>query len=126
MEQIKNCYEERPSRQEDLQMIRQLEEKLWKKEGDLELVCQELKWHRLELENKEQTYNKIFTNGYNVNVNELKFPAERSTNVTVHFIQRTATKEFKFRRIAKSLLTKEMKNSSGKLLQTNTKILRLL
>ena len=34
-------------------MIRQLEERLWKKENDLELVCQELKWHRLELENKE-------------------------------------------------------------------------
>lgn len=64
-------------------MIRQLEEKLWKKEGDLELVCQELKWHRLELENKEETYNKIFTNGYNVNVNELKFPAERTANVNI-------------------------------------------
>jgi hypothetical protein len=51
----------------------------------------------LELENKEETYNKIFTNGYNVNINELKFPAERCANViTYPYIRKSILRSLSF------------------------------
>lgn len=36
-----------------------------KKDSDIEKLTNELKWHRLELENKEDTYNRIFASGMN-------------------------------------------------------------
>lgn len=40
------------SRPEDLLEIQQLKDKLVKKTKELELMVEELKWYRLELENK--------------------------------------------------------------------------
>lgn len=57
-------------------MIRLLEDRLWKKENELEIVGKDLKEYRLELENKEEVYTKIFTNGSALR--ELKFPVDRT------------------------------------------------
>jgi hypothetical protein len=58
--EIKSCVDERPSRYEDVDQILTLKEKLLKKQRDFETLTEELKWYRLELENKEETYNRIF------------------------------------------------------------------
>lgn len=62
-----------------MEMIRLLENRLWKKENELELVGKDLKNYRLELENKDEVYTKIFTNG--TVLKELKFPVDRTALV---------------------------------------------
>ena len=55
-------YRQRPSREEDVLYINQLQEKLRKQE----LVCQKLndekKYYKLELVNREENFNKVFSN----------------------------------------------------------------
>lgn len=60
MNEIKNCVESRPSRLEDLEEILSLKEKLARREREFESLEREVKSYQLELENKEDTYNKIF------------------------------------------------------------------
>ncbi len=52
--------ENRPSRMEDLEEIILLKEKLYKKEKEFEMLEKEARNIQLELENKEDTYNRIF------------------------------------------------------------------
>lgn len=59
-----------------MEMIRMLEGRLWRKENELEIVGKDLKEYRLELENKEEVYTKIFTNG--IVLRELKFPVDKT------------------------------------------------
>ena len=52
--------ENRVSRSEDLEEMEFLRAALSKKTKECDMMNEELKWYRLELENKEETYNKIF------------------------------------------------------------------
>lgn len=103
VDQLSTYFEERPSRQEDLRTIQELEQKLLKKQADVELLSKELKWHRLELENKEETYNRIFANG----INEVRIPTEQlhqAVGLPPQKLHAQQIRDFKFRKMARSLL----------------------
>lgn len=95
--QLNTYLEERPSRQEDLKLIQDLETKLFRKQNEVEMLTKELKWHRLELENKEETYNRIFCNG----MQEVRIPTEN--------LKLQQAKEFKLRKMVRSLLKETRK-----------------
>lgn len=59
--EIEKKFDERPSRREDLDMIDKLKARLQRKEEEVRLLNKELRNCALEIENKEETYNKIFT-----------------------------------------------------------------
>ena len=60
MNEVKQCVENRPSRVEDIEEIQLLKGRLVKMEQDYHLMAREVKACQLELENKEDTFNKIF------------------------------------------------------------------
>ena len=66
LKEAEENFRKRPSRDEDVEFIRKLEEKLFEQE----LVCQKLtdekKLYKLELVNREENFNKIFNNNPNV------------------------------------------------------------
>lgn len=53
-------YENRPSRPEDLDMIRQLEETIAAQEALLKKAAEDMKFYKLELVNREKSYNEMF------------------------------------------------------------------
>ena len=101
MEEIQSTVEERPSRVEDLEQILELKGLLSKKEKEVTLLMDELKWYKLELENKEETYNKIFSS----------HPGSYE-NISASYMPKK--KEFKLRRSGKSVTTvRDILNSMG-------------
>lgn len=60
MVELEAKFDERPSRKEDLQTIDRLKGKIQKKEDENKILRKELKTCALEIENKEETYNRIF------------------------------------------------------------------
>ena len=66
LEDTEEKFRSRPSRDEDIVFINQLQEKLHQQE----MLCQQLndekKYYKLELVNREENFNKIFNNSPNV------------------------------------------------------------
>lgn len=66
IENIKKNLSERPSKSQDIDIIKTLKERLWKKEKDLELSQEETTWYKRELENRDEMYTKLFKGGREV------------------------------------------------------------
>lgn len=66
--ELQELYENRPSRPEDLEMIRQLQEEIVQKDNLLKKAAEDMKFYKLELINREDSYNKMFGTNPNVGV----------------------------------------------------------
>ena len=66
--QLQELYENRPSRPEDLEMIRQLQEEIIQKDNALKKAAEDMKFYKLELINREDNFNKMFGTNPNVGV----------------------------------------------------------
>lgn len=61
-------YDNRPSKEEDVEMINMLRQSLMLKEEELKKANENLKWFKLEIVNREGNYNKLFNANPNVGV----------------------------------------------------------
>jgi len=66
--ELQDLYENRPSRPEDLEMIRSLQEEILQKDNLLKKAAEDMKFYKLELINREDSYNKMFGTNPNVGV----------------------------------------------------------
>ena len=67
-DELKQLFDDRPSKEEDLRLIQKLQQLLEQREDDLRRAWQELKFFKLELINRENNYNKMFNATPNVGV----------------------------------------------------------
>lgn len=58
--ELENLYNSRPSREEDLQLIAQLETDVQAKSAQITKLLDDMQFYKLELVNREQNYNKVF------------------------------------------------------------------
>ena len=54
---LQELYQERPSRPEDLEMIKDLDEQIVQKDAFIKKQEDDMKFYKLELINREQSYN---------------------------------------------------------------------
>ena len=80
--EMAELFEQRPSRPEDLELIQRLQEDNVIKEEELRKAVENLKFFKLELLNREDSYNKVF--GANPTVGLLN-PLEKVTKNVVSF-----------------------------------------
>ncbi len=66
--ELQELHEGRPSRPEDLDMIKQLQEEIVQKDNLLKKAAEDMKFYKLELINREQSYNQMFGTTPNVGV----------------------------------------------------------
>ena len=66
--ELQELYENRPSRPEDLELIRQLQEEIVQKDNALKKAAEDMKFYKLELINREENFNKMFGTNPNVGV----------------------------------------------------------
>lgn len=66
--ELQELYEGRPSRPEDLELIKQLQEEIVQKDNLLKKAAEDMKFYKLELINREQSYNQMFGTNPNVGV----------------------------------------------------------
>ncbi len=59
-EELQELYDTRPSRNEDLELIRTLQEQCSEKDNQLKKAAEDMKFYKLELMNREDSYNKVF------------------------------------------------------------------
>ena len=64
--EITELYDQRPARPEDLELIQTLQEEILAKENAIKKAAEDMKFYKLELINREQSYNAMF--GANPNV----------------------------------------------------------
>lgn len=57
---MQDLYDNRPSRSEDLELIKALQEEVMEKDLQLKKAAEDMKFYKLELLNREENYNKIF------------------------------------------------------------------
>ena len=80
--ELQGIYEGRPSRPEDTQLIQKLQEEVLEKEGDLKKAAEDMKFYKLELINREHTFNNMFGNNPNVGLmNPMQAAAKVSTKL---------------------------------------------
>jgi len=58
--ELQDLYEGRPSRPEDLEMLRDLNEQIVRKDEFIKKQEDDMKFYKLELINREQSYNQMF------------------------------------------------------------------
>lgn len=58
--ELQDLYEQRPSRPEDLDMIKDLNEQIVQKDAFIKKQEDDMKFYKLELINREQSYNQMF------------------------------------------------------------------
>jgi len=58
--ELQDLYESRPSRPEDLEMLRDLNEQIVQKDAFIKKQEDDMKFYKLELINREQNYNQMF------------------------------------------------------------------
>ena len=58
--ELQDLYEGRPSRPEDLDMLRDLDEQIVQKDAFIKKQEDDMKFYKLELINREQSYNQMF------------------------------------------------------------------
>ena len=69
MRELQQAYDNRPSRPDDLERIRQLEHNVRERETAFNQLRDEMQFYKLELVNREQNYNKVFgVSGPNIGV----------------------------------------------------------
>ena len=61
-------YDGRPSRPEDTDLIKTLQDEVLAKEAAIKKAAEDMKFYKLELINREQSYNNMFGNNPNVGV----------------------------------------------------------
>ena len=61
-------FNERPSRSEDIEIIKNLKSELIIKEEEVRKAFESVKFYKLELINREQNYNKVFNANPNVGI----------------------------------------------------------
>merc|ERR1719240_1518082 len=66
--ELQALYDNRPSREEDLERIKVLEREVEEKTHQLKTMAETLQKFKLELVNREQNYNKVFGSSPNVGV----------------------------------------------------------
>ena len=59
-EELENRYRHRPSREDDIELIRQLQEEIMIMEQQLARAVEDMKIYKLELQNREEVYNRTF------------------------------------------------------------------
>ncbi len=59
-EEITNLYDGRPARPEDLELIQSLQEEVLTKEAAIKKAAEDMRFYKLELINREQSYNAMF------------------------------------------------------------------
>jgi len=60
LKELQDLYDNRPSREEDVERIAQLEEEVREKQATVKRLLEEMHFYKLELHNREQNYNKVF------------------------------------------------------------------
>ena len=70
-QKLQELYEGRPSRPEDLDMIKDLDEQIVQKDAFIKKQEDDMKFYKLELINREQSYNQMFGHKSKAIVNEL-------------------------------------------------------
>ena len=58
--ELQELYEQRPSRPEDLDMLKDLDEQIVQKDAFIKKQEDDMKFYKLELINREQSYNQMF------------------------------------------------------------------
>ena len=76
--ELQSMFEGRPSRPEDTQLIKKLQEEILQREGDLKKAAEDMKFYKLELINRESTFNNMFGNNPSVG---LMNPMQAATKV---------------------------------------------
>ena len=66
--EISELYDNRPSRPEDLEIMRRLEYEIEQKDNLLKKAAEDMKFYKLELVNRENNFNKMFGANPNVGV----------------------------------------------------------
>ena len=66
--EIEQLYNGRPSRPEDLELIKQLQDDILNKEQAIKKAAEDMKFYKLELINREHSYNTMFGTNPNVGV----------------------------------------------------------
>ena len=59
-QELTDLFEQRPSRPEDLDLIKQLQDDIVNKDNQLKKAAEDMKFYKLELINREESYNKMF------------------------------------------------------------------
>ena len=86
--ELQALYENRPSRDEDLERIAQLTQEVQEKTAQLTQLAAQLQTFKLELVNREQNYNKVF--GANPNVGVMDPLAHKRPNSTKNLQQQNS------------------------------------
>ena len=76
--ELQSLYEGRPARPEDTELIAKLQEEIVQKEADLKKAAEDMKFYKLELINREHTFNNMFGNNPSVG---LMNPMQAATKV---------------------------------------------
>ena len=58
--EITELYDSRTARPEDLELIQNLEEQVIQKEAAIKKAAEDMRFYKLELINREQSYNAMF------------------------------------------------------------------
>ena len=66
--ELEELYEGRPSRPEDLEAIKRMQDELVEKDNLLKKAADDMKFYKLELLNREKNYNKVFGANPNIGV----------------------------------------------------------
>lgn len=61
-------FEDRPSRPEDIETIKLLQQEIFKKDQEIGKMNEQMKFFKLELINRENNYDKIFNANPNVGI----------------------------------------------------------
>ena len=77
--ELQELYNNRPSRPEDLELIRTLQEEIVAKEAAIKKAAEDMKFYKLELINREQSYNQMF--GTNPNIGLLNVAGGKTAKV---------------------------------------------
>ena len=64
--EVQGMYEGRPSRPEDTELIKKLQDEIMQREADLKKAAEDMKFYKLELINREQSFNNMFGNNPSV------------------------------------------------------------
>lgn len=58
--ELSDLYEGRPARPEDLELVQQLQEAIVQNEAAIKKAAEDMRFYKLELINREQSYNAMF------------------------------------------------------------------
>jgi hypothetical protein len=89
--ELQDLYDNRPSRPEDLEMLRQMQEQLIQKDNLLKKAAEDMKFYKLELVNREENFNKIF--GANPQVGVINPLQGKVSQITLYLAKSTTYKK---------------------------------